>query len=129
MAEYKQIRLNPDVRELLDAYKMNGESYSIAIGRLFKENQSLMADKDCLMKIAMNSNLDFLFKNKDLMTALEVKYLKDNPEKSFNDIFENIILDLFYTKGYYTLGNDGIEWTDKEISARLDSESEKNSSQ
>lgn len=41
MAEFKQIRLNPEVRGLLDDYKMEGESYSIAIGRLFKENEIL----------------------------------------------------------------------------------------
>lgn len=55
MSEYKQIRLNPDVRELLDEYKMNGESYSIAIGRLFKENNALKEDKDKLMKMAMKT--------------------------------------------------------------------------
>lgn len=55
MAEYKQVRLNPEVRELLDDYKMNGESYSIAIGRLFKENQLLRESQDRLMKMAMRT--------------------------------------------------------------------------
>ena len=55
MAEYKQIRLNPDVRGLLDDYKMNGESYSIAIGRLFKENKLLSESNDKLMKMAMKT--------------------------------------------------------------------------
>ena len=54
MTEFKQIRLNPEVRRLLDDYKMEGESYSIAIGRLFKENKSLKDDKDRLMQILDN---------------------------------------------------------------------------
>ena len=45
MSNYKQIRLNPEVRELLDEYKMNGESYSIAIGRLIKEREYLWESK------------------------------------------------------------------------------------
>lgn len=55
MSEYKQVRLNPDVREQLDSYKMDGESYSIAIRRLFKERDSLLKDKDRLMKMAMKT--------------------------------------------------------------------------
>ena len=53
MAEFKQVRLNPEVRGLLDDYKMNGESYSIAIARLFRENAILKESQDRLMKIAM----------------------------------------------------------------------------
>ena len=45
MTEFKQIRLNPEVRGLLDDYKMEGESYSIAIGRLFKEKKMLEESK------------------------------------------------------------------------------------
>lgn len=55
MAEYKQVRLNPDVRALLDSYKMDGESYSIAIRRLFKENEILKDSHDKLMKMAMRT--------------------------------------------------------------------------
>lgn len=55
MAEYKQVRLNPEVRGLLDDYKMDGESYSIAIGRLFKENELLRDSQDRLMKMAMKT--------------------------------------------------------------------------
>ena len=54
--KYKQVRLNPDVRELLDAYKMDGESYSIAIGRLFKENEQLKKSQELLMKMAMKTD-------------------------------------------------------------------------
>lgn len=53
--KYKQVRLNPDVRELLDAYKMDGESYSIAIGRLFKENDILRESQNILLKMAMKT--------------------------------------------------------------------------
>ncbi len=53
--EYKQVRLNPDVREQLDSYKMDGESYSIAIGRLFKENEILKDSHDRLMRMAMKT--------------------------------------------------------------------------
>ena len=53
--EYKQVRLNPDVRALLDDYKMDGESYSIAIRRLFKENGILKDSHDKLMRMAMKT--------------------------------------------------------------------------
>ena len=54
--KYKQVRLNPDVRESLDAYKMDGESYSIAIGRLFKENEQLKKSQELLMKMVMKTD-------------------------------------------------------------------------
>ena len=56
MADYKQIRLNPDVRALLDDYKMQGESYSIAIGRLFKENELLKESQELLMMTVMKND-------------------------------------------------------------------------
>ena len=54
--KYKQVRLNPDVRALLDAYKMDGESYSIAIGRLFKENEQLKKSQELLMMTVMKND-------------------------------------------------------------------------
>jgi len=87
MAEYKQVRLNPDVRGLLDDYKMNGESYSIAIGRLFKENEMLMTHLQDLR--ASHSEYVRLSKMKetsikideDLLSVWE-EMMEENPEKS-----------------------------------------------
>ena len=56
MSEFKQIRLNPNVRGLLDDYKMEGESYSIAIGRLFRENEILRESQNTLLKMAMQTS-------------------------------------------------------------------------
>ena len=55
-SEYKLVRLNPEVKGLLDDYKMEGESYAIAIGRLFKENEILRDSQDRLMKMAMETD-------------------------------------------------------------------------
>ena len=99
MAEYKQVRLNPDVRGLLDDYKMNGESYSIAIGRLFKENDALKEDKENLMKIAMNFDLNFLNENEGLRIGLE-NYEKDKGV-SRSYILENLLLKFLYDEGYF----------------------------
>ena len=81
--EYKQIRLNPEVRMQLDSYKMDGESYSIAIGRLFKENQSLMADKDNLMKMAMKTEDSIALPNvnhRTIFAIMEVLKMEGIPD-------------------------------------------------
>ena len=85
MSEYKQIRLNPDVREELDSYKMDGESYSIAIRRLFKEydlfkafynneqNKKEMIKQSKISPLGMNFNMgDFYVPFNDFWNEVEV---------------------------------------------------------
>ena len=108
MSNYKQIRLNPEVRELLDEYKMNGESYSIAIGRLIKEREYLWESKKELSEISIKT-LDLLKKknapleiNEDYLKALE-EYSKEY-EKAPSDVMEGILGQFLYNKGF--LGTD-----------------------
>lgn len=113
MAEYKQVRLNPDVRELLDDYKMNGESYSIAIGRLFKEKEMLMNHLRDLK--ASHSEYVQLSKMKetsikideDLLSVWETM-MKDNPDQSYilnlQDFLRNQMELVLYKNHYIGTG-------------------------
>ena len=115
MAEnkYKQIRLNPDVRALLDDYKMTGESYSIAIGRLFKEmeylkelNDEIRASRDSMTDGMGLSGYHFKPEVKEAINAYE---RDKNP--SLNGLIEKYIEGVLYETGYYciTLDNDDDE--------------------
>jgi len=109
MAEFKQVRLNPEVRGLLDDYKMEGESYSIAIGRLFKENNLLKESHDKLMKMAMRTEDSIALpevSHKTIFAVMEVLnmdgksdaekidclkiYLRPSLEENPSGVFESI---------------------------------------
>lgn len=111
MAEFKQIRLNPEVRRLLDDYKMEGESYSIAIGKLFRENQIL--EERIESQRELNSSLKEqirLLKLKDTSIKLDEdllsawsKFMNDNPDRetlALSDFVRNQIEWTLYRNHY-----------------------------
>ena len=113
----KQIRLNPEVRGLLDDYKMDDESYSIAIKRLFDENKRLeerleyqselnesLYEQIRLMKLKETSiKLD-----EDLL-SLWSQFMEDNPDElnrlELSQFIRNQIEWTLYLNHYVGLGD------------------------
>lgn len=52
----KQIKVSEEVKTMLDNLKLNQEPYNVTIQRIILENESLRADKEKLMQIALKKD-------------------------------------------------------------------------
>lgn len=58
MAEFKNIKINAEIKKELDNIALSGESYNTTIQRLIRENKQLQQDKKDLTEIAKNISDD-----------------------------------------------------------------------
>ena len=75
---FSSIKISHKTKEDLDSFRLDKESYNIAIQRLMLENKSLKEDKNMLMKIAMQTSdsIALININHSVIFAL-VQVLKD----------------------------------------------------
>lgn len=57
----KTIKVTETVKQELDSIRLDKETYNLAIQRILQENKSLKVDKECLMKIAMQTEDSIAF--------------------------------------------------------------------
>ena len=109
MSDLKTIKVSDKVKAELDSIRLDKETYNLAIQRLIRENKSLRYDKDCLMKIAMQTEDSIAFPNinhsitfalsqvlgdsiasdGEKLSALKI-YLRPSLDEDFNAVLENI---------------------------------------
>ena len=109
MSGLKTIKVSDKVKAELDSILLDKETYNLAIQRLLRENQSLRHDKDCLMKIAMQTEDSIAFpkishsvyfalsqvlgdevsSDSEKLSALKI-YLRPSLDKDSNAVLENI---------------------------------------
>lgn len=109
MSDLKTIKVSEKVKAELNSFRLDKETYNLAIQRLLREYKSLRYDKDCLMKIAMQTEDSIAFPNinhsvtfalsqvfsdpiasdGEKLSALKI-YLRPSLDKDVNAVLENI---------------------------------------
>lgn len=91
--DYKQIRISIDLKDKLDDFRLHGESYNVAINRMLQEHESLKADKEALMKIALKTEDSIAFptvRHSTFFAVMEVlkdKSSSDDDKLAFMKIY------------------------------------------